>query len=395
MNRSDAQKAAGSLTATKDPYNRFRAELLYPVAAFLVVIVLWLFWIVAGADMVRDRIEEGAAKATKKNAPISDDSNRVPLSPASAQLGSDSTPSAQEVRPPSATGTPADDMSKAQENKTAISDRFSQLGQTGDLFGGVNALFAAMALIGVFWAATMQWRSLEEGRRAASEQRFETMFFELLRLTREVLERIEVVAPNMLPTDVIGMRTQEPVIKIGASALNEIARTHFSGFPVSRDEALRAFYLQQLVNEYKNSVYRAYPSALGPYFRLLFQTFDLVASAKIDEDTRVRYSNIARGQISDGAVILLALNGLTWRGRKFVPLIERFGLLEHMHQRYLRDFRPFFRMAYRERAFQGSELRAQNLKEAAPKPGPDVFDLDPSSPDFEVTAPMTVPPDGL
>ncbi|MCT8174348.1 putative phage abortive infection protein [Variovorax sp. CY25R-8] len=376
-----------------DPYESIVGELLYPVAGCLVAFVMWLSWIAFGADLVRERIEEGAVKTSGKTGSFSAESSRSPLSPASAPSENLVAGAAQGEGVQNSLSEQDKAKTEDQQRRQAISDRFSQLGQTGDLFGGVNALFAAIALIGVFWAATMQWRSLTEGRRAAAEQRFETMFFELLRLTREVLERVEVPMPRAQNAAMPGSTSSSFMTKSGASALNALASRYFSDYPVATSEEFRPFFLQQLVNRYKTRVYQANPSALGPYFRLLFQTFDLVANAKIDEGKRVRYSNIARGQISDGAVLLLALNGLTWRGWKFVPLIERFGLLEHMHQRYLRKYLPLLRVAYRERAFQGSALRDKASSEPAPKLGPYEFDVDPTSPDFAVTAPMSVPPD--
>ena len=81
-------------------------------------------------------------------------------------------------------------------------------------------------------------------------------------------------------------------------------------------------------------IYDRQPSAFGPYFRLLYQTFKHIAESTLSERQQLRYANIARGQISEGAVLLIALNGLTPNGYKFVPLIEKFGLLEHLHRRY-------------------------------------------------------------
>lgn len=364
------------------PDEGMRGELLYPAAGVVVVVVLWLMWIFIGADWVRGRVEANVS-APASASPAQIEAVRATLVPHEKPS---SAPVESAAKPPEIDG-----------KSTAVGERFTQLGQTGDLFGGVNALFAAIALIGVFWAATMQWRSLSEGRRASAEQRFETMFFELLRLTREVLERIDVSAKPQTTVEATrtGTFAIAPPPKNGASALNALASRYFANFNFSRQSDLRAFELQRLVREYKLRVYDSKPSALGPYFRLLFQTFDLVANAPVTEKEKVRYSNIARGQISEGAVLLLALNGLTWRGWKFVPLIERFGLLEHMHQRYLRDFGSLLRVAYRECAFQGSEMRAKSLADPAPEPGPYRFDKDPAAPDFVVSSPMTVPPDDV
>jgi hypothetical protein len=57
--------------------------------------------------------------------------------------------------------------------------------------------------------------------------------------------------------------------------------------------------------------------------------------------------------------LLLALNGLTYDGYKFVPLIEKFGLLEHLHRRYRAAFETTLKIGYRPRAFMGSEDRAK------------------------------------
>jgi hypothetical protein len=83
----------------------------------------------------------------------------------------------------------------------------------------------------------------------------------------------------------------------------------------------------------------------------------------------MRYANIARGQISEGAVLLLAINGLTSHGYKLVPLIEKFGLLEHLHPRYRDEIGPALMLGYRPRAFMGSEERAKpgNEWEDTPK----------------------------
>ena len=103
---------------------------------------------------------------------------------------------------------------------------------------------------------------------------------------------------------------------------------------------------------------------------------------------RIQYSKIARGQLSEGAVLLLALNGLTWRGREFVTFIEQFGLLEHMHPSFLKRFRGDFLLAYRRRAFLGSKERHLETNNVTPVPGPFAFDQDPDQPNFVMSRPF-------
>ena len=98
-------------------------------------------------------------------------------------------------------------------------------------------------------------------------------------------------------------------------------------------------------------------SALGPYFRSLYQIFEFVESSSLDEDTKLRYSKIARAQISEAQGFLLALNGLTKRGAEFRKYIEKYGLLQHMHNAYKKDFGSLLENIYTKRAFSGSEER--------------------------------------
>lgn len=81
----------------------------------------------------------------------------------------------------------------APPDTSASAPTLEQLGQMGDLFGGLNVLFAAFAFVGVAWAAGLQRRALldaraayEVERRAIARQQFEGTFFHLLTLLREI-----------------------------------------------------------------------------------------------------------------------------------------------------------------------------------------------------------------
>jgi hypothetical protein len=126
--------------------------------------------------------------------------------------------------------------------------------------------------------------------------------------------------------------------------------------------------LDALVRAFLTKAYDRQPSAFGPYYRILYQTFKHVADSTLSEAEQIRYANIARGQISEGAVLLLALNGLTYDGFQFVPLIERFGLLEHLHRRYRTTCERYLLLGYRPRAFLGSTERKRPENSWHPTP---------------------------
>lgn len=241
----------------------------------------------------------------------------------------------------------------------------TELGQSGDAFGGANAFFAAIAGGLVLWAGALQSRSLKEAREAyghektaRKQEQFEALFFRMLDLSRELTERIETRptrrAPIVRPEGTYNSYDQPNLKKNGAAALDAFANTIHK--LMEQRQATEDSAINDLVEVYLN-IYGRRPSALGPYFRLLFQTFKLIDSSGLPENVQIQYANIARGQISDGAVLLLALNGLTQNGHKFIRYIEQFGLLEHMLIEHRIKYGSSLLEGYRERAFKGSNER--------------------------------------
>jgi hypothetical protein len=237
---------------------------------------------------------------------------------------------------------------------------FAEIGQTGDSFGGFNAFLTSIAGALVAWAGVMQHQTLKQAKLDAMEERnhrkrqnFESLFFQLLQLSSSVTNNIE------RNRTVKSLDVQSVVERVrGSRALDSFASSLFKALPeVSSRENPDAF-LNRLIERFLLDVYDRKPSAFGPYFRLLFQTFKHIAESGLPEADQVRYANIARGQISEGALLLLALNGLTPVGHEFASLIEKFGLLEHLHRRYRAAYAASLSMGYRPRAFMGSAERA-------------------------------------
>lgn len=185
---------------------------------------------------------------------------------------------------------------------------FAELGQTGDSFGGINALLTAIAGALVAWAGYMQHLALKAARTEAQLERehrhlqeFESLFFQLIAFASSITERIE--GPRRSSTQVIGNRianasNEPPRPRHGSRALDAFATLIYDSVTSGPDPLKREERLAALVQIYTTKVYDRHPSALGPYFRLQFQTFKHIAEAELSESAKVRYSNIARGQIS-------------------------------------------------------------------------------------------------
>lgn len=240
-------------------------------------------------------------------------------------------------------------------------------------------MFSALVASFAAWAGYMQFRTLRRAQRAYQDQidenrrekharkteerdrqeaQFESHFFQLLNLAREARERIATTKTGP---------SKEP--KAGAAALDAFANT------ICREvcDAANAqppipVSARQLTFHYQ-AIYGRRPSALGPYFRLLFQTFKFISKSEVRPALKLQCARIARGQMSDGSVLLLALNGMSLEGYNFVEYIEEFGLLEHMLDKYIDKFGVHLREAYRPRAFMGSNDReaAENAHNPIPE----------------------------
>ena len=251
----------------------------------------------------------------------------------------------------------------------------AELGQVGDSFGALNTLFAGMAGAFVAWAGYLQHLQLRQVRRAydaerlsRKKQEFESIFFKMLELSRDLAGRVEDISFQQRETS-----TPKPngfaALDARAAAIADKVKSSWQSNP--------EFRASVLVISYKGYIYNKQPSALGPYFRLLFQIFQTISEAGLKPEDERRYANIARGQLSEGAVLLLALNGLTAVGHDFIPLIERFGLLEHMHRRYRQYYEEALRTGYRASAFLGSAERKAHPIEVRPLNPPEFFESHP------------------
>lgn len=65
------------------------------------------------------------------------------------------------------------------------------IGQWGDSFGALNALFSALAFVAVLYTLRQQQKQIDEAALDQHMQRFERTFYELLRLLREARDAVE------------------------------------------------------------------------------------------------------------------------------------------------------------------------------------------------------------
>jgi hypothetical protein len=244
----------------------------------------------------------------------------------------------------------------------------TKAGQFGDSFGGLNALFTALAFAGVIWAAVLQRQELELQRKeltetravldrqseALAQQAFDSIFFEMLSSFRGVSNDVQTTDD----------RTLDPLL--GSIAISKLDRrlmesisTRYPRWNRENDEVVRI----DLEKTYFESVYRRDEMYLGPYFRSLYHVFKLIDQRKdLKDEQKVNYANIARANLSKEALLLIATNVCTSLGAEFLPLIENYGVLKHMGRE---DIRDLFRRFIKEEAFLGyAERKALRIARA-------------------------------
>lgn len=237
-------------------------------------------------------------------------------------------------------------------------EQIAALGQTGDLFGGINALFAAYAFTGVAVAAYFQYRTfnhVEEQVRLQSEQAtrqaFEPLFFRLLELNRAAI-----------PTELYSDVWRGPVDMTGAARglTKWLSTADFYG----QLQNMSCEQLTSVIEEklYK-SFYRTNEDHLGPYFRTLFRIFSLIDQSGLPPKEKIQYADIARSLLTRSELVLVMINSASERGAEFRPLIQRYRLLRNLRGEgdQIRDWSaPILEKLYPQQTNLGSQSLKRN-----------------------------------
>lgn len=238
-------------------------------------------------------------------------------------------------------------------------DEATKLGQVGDVFGGVNALFTALAFAGVIWTAVLQRRELHAQREelretrgvlakqgeVLSRQAFESIFFALMRLFREISDGLQI----RVGAELRGEHGAEAIAVLKNALYQEVVPQAAALLKHSKDE-VRA----NLEALYEATVYSDNEIYLGPYYRSLYHVFKLIDRADFGEELKAQYANIATAQLGPEALFLLAINVLTEHGQNFKPLVEKYGVLKHIGRE---DLKPFLAEFFEPEAFESYEQR--------------------------------------
>jgi hypothetical protein len=212
-------------------------------------------------------------------------------------------------------------------------------GALGDSFGGFNALVGALGFLAVVGTFIFQARSLRDQQNDQHRQRFESYFFQMLALMREVREEFIFKYSNEYNDIRFAINSIKNSTKRGPEGMSRAGREvrYWIGQEKSKSpgKSLSKFQLSRV---YRKRVHIRYESRLSPYFRVIYTILRHISDdAVLSLEEKSRYGNLLRSQLQSHEVLLLALNGLTSEAKDMGDLICEFRLLKYLPSKMMRD----------------------------------------------------------
>lgn len=192
------------------------------------------------------------------------------------------------------------------------------LGQAGDIFGGINALFAAYAFAGVAVAAWFQKQTFDLVEEQQRLQSFEPLFFKML----ELLQR-------SMPTSLkrIGSTYDEPielVVQRFAEAIVVACQATTTDEPIVTPQ-LKRERVQKLVR----SLVRTNPG-LSAHLRNFSMTLNLINESGVSKQRRVTYAAIARASLSQDVLFLMFIEATDEKNAHLKKITSGYGVFRSL-----------------------------------------------------------------
>lgn len=220
--------------------------------------------------------------------------------------------------------------------------------QWSDSFGAFNALVSALGFEAVLATLWFQAASLKEQARDQHRQRFETTFFELLRIMREMRSEIRFEHSSEYKEAQSTNRVLAAYSIRGAinekSSSSEII---FSGYEAIKEAVKEIrFWLNSkkasgvqsaLVAIYNKRIHQSHEPTISPYFRILYTIlYRLREDKMLSQTEKAEFGNLLRSQLTSDEIMLMAVNGLAPVSKDFGTLITEFRMLKYLPKTSLR-----------------------------------------------------------
>ena len=217
---------------------------------------------------------------------------------------------------------------------SSTADELERAGQWGDSFGAFNALASAAGFAVIFATLVVQSRAIRAQGDDQHRQRFESSFFQLLRLLRDL--RAEV---SFTHSKDYAEKSKKPEVDKEKHGYNAFTEAIFEvSFWLLQRKQRQDTTREQLASIYDEHVHRRHESTLAPYFRMIYTILMRVREDKIlTSAEKARYANLLRSNLTSREVYLLAFNGLSDESKDLDELIIEFRMLKYLPLSKMRD----------------------------------------------------------
>lgn len=219
--------------------------------------------------------------------------------------------------------------------KTQINAKeIDKLGQNGDAYGSLNAIFSGVAMIVAFF--TLYLSSKERKSKQTEEH-----IFQNFDMVKEIIDGIRLFEGDIEYK--IGQKKY--LLKVPADVSGRLAFVILrDNFKLEKIDSHPAGNLGKYEDFYKSYLHRL----LGHYFRGIYHAIKYIDKSELSRKQKIFYTHMLRAQISSDELFFLFYSGISKFGRnKFKPLIEKYSLFEHLHNEIVStDLIQYNKLAY-------------------------------------------------
>lgn len=207
------------------------------------------------------------------------------------------------------------------------------LGTYGDFIGGVlGTIFALISVLFLIRTFNQQKAVTEKNEEQIENQRFNDLFFELLRLYQsEISELCGTIQRDRDNETVIINYDNKDFFDYEKKLLQRTFKptTSYEG---NIQEAIKLYML----------FYIKHRTKVAACFRTLYRIFDLLDNAKLKENIKKNYLKIIRAQLTDSELFFIRYNGMTYYGNNFINYINKYNILKHLPTFDLLEFKDWW-----------------------------------------------------
>lgn len=206
----------------------------------------------------------------------------------------------------------------------------NDLGTYGDFLGGViGTILTFVSVIILARTFKQQKKVTEKNLKQQDIQRFNEMFFELLRLYREQVESLSLENKEVV------YKGKEFFDKGKINITNKIEE-QLNDQSDSLEIMVKALELYY-------DFYKENRSKLSTYYRTLYRIFEIIDKSKlIEEKEKVGYVKIVRAQLTESELFFIRYNAMSEYGRKSMQYLKKYRVLNHFPFYEMLEYRHLF-----------------------------------------------------